>query len=83
MVAPAPTVVPFDRAELADGDPDVEHWVCCDDENLAVCGTDVTGEAWTELDDSQVCVTCRDLVEAADCNVLCPVAVLHGMRGGS
>jgi hypothetical protein len=46
---------------------DETHIVCCDD-NVAMCGADVTGTPWVESDD--VCPLC-ELVEDED--LPCPV----------
>jgi len=47
---------------------DLLHTVCCD-ENLALCGADVTDQPWT--DTGQTCTTC-DRLEAARTECACP-----------
>jgi hypothetical protein len=54
-------------------DPDVaaaspvDHVVCCRDDNLALCGTDVTDEPWADPVD--LCVVCDALAaEVARCS---------------
>lgn len=41
----------------SDGRPDIFHMLCCE-ENLAMCGTDVTHVALTSGDGEQQCVVC-------------------------
>lgn len=49
-----------------DGD-DIGHLVCCCNEDLAMCGADVTDEPWG-ADDTPECVVCRDLwPDETDC----------------
>lgn len=70
--------------ELADtsGNEDgVDHVVCCEDENLAMCGKDVTGIEWATRDNgNQACVICaimddviyRRLCRGEGCGTACP-----------
>lgn len=40
--------------------PDIFHMFCCD-ENIAMCGTDVTDHPVTDGDGEQQCVVCVEL----------------------
>lgn len=55
-LAPEPTVPGTDHGE------DLDHVVCCDDD-IALCGADVSGHDWGEgtFDPTQMCVVCREL----------------------
>lgn len=42
--------------------PGIAHRVCCVDENVAVCGLDVSEEPWVQVGEKiQRCVVCDDL----------------------
>jgi hypothetical protein len=60
-VAPAPVEAPTD-----DGD-ELGHWVCCRDEDRALCGADVTGHAWVNQGQMLDCVVCDELLRAGTC----------------
>lgn len=51
------------RTQWREGfDPDTHHFVCCCDEDTAMCGEDVTELPWVDdLTDVDVCVVCDDL----------------------
>jgi len=54
----------------------LDHVTCCGDDNLALCGTDVTADEWIPEDSPTTCVVCASLEEstnAADsCATTCP-----------
>ena len=59
---PQPVIVPTSR-------PSLDHWVCgfdCDD-NLALCGTDVTFEPWGNGTVPNECVVCAELDKLPHC----------------
>jgi hypothetical protein len=49
-------------SDLEPGDDEPHHVVCCRDENLALCGTDVTDDAWRSDEVPPSCVVCDDLL---------------------
>jgi hypothetical protein len=45
-------------AQPSGGEPDLQHVICCDDD-LAMCGKDVTGEIWASDEEaSEFCPLC-------------------------
>lgn len=38
-----------------------DHWTCCKDDNLALCGIDLTDVPWVTEDDGTNCQRCDDL----------------------
>lgn len=73
------TAVQFQPAPVrADRDDDLIHTTCCHDDDLALCGADLTGEPWTEGGDN-LCVVCEALLDAEDADgvvyCLCPCCV--------
>jgi hypothetical protein len=44
---------------------DLQHVACCRNDDMALCGTDVTDAPW--LDDETSCVVCVDLDEFDAC----------------
>lgn len=58
---------------------DATHLTCCQDDDLALCGADVTGEPWADEDDSadDDCTVCEYLDAHDDdvdepCTTPCP-----------
>jgi hypothetical protein len=55
----------------------LDHWTCCLDDNVALCGADVTDEPWAPFDVAS-CTVCevvlRSRLESGDC-ALCPLEV--------
>lgn len=63
-----------ERAEpQAGSDDELNHIVCCDDDTVALCGTDVTEFEWRE-DEETTCVVCAylDELEGETCDGVCP-----------
>lgn len=59
MTAPAVTGRPVE----VDDDPDVGHYVCDCDQDIALCGWDVTNEPWvTEESEIPTCPMCLDML---------------------
>jgi hypothetical protein len=56
-------------------DDDFDHIICCDD-NVAMCGRDVTLDEWSENEENPECPLCTYLW---DSGLPCPVA---GCKGG-
>jgi hypothetical protein len=48
------------------GDGEVLHLICCDDAELALCGTDVRDEPWDESRSAD-CVVCVDMHRTKSC----------------
>lgn len=44
----------------------LNHWTCCVNADVALCGTDVTEDVWEDFDEAS-CVVCDDLVDDAHC----------------
>lgn len=65
MTSPFTSVQPADIGD----DFDVIHTPCCD-EDVAICGEDLTGEPWVEDDEGIPCPLCETAL--AD-DALCPV----------
>jgi len=42
-------------------DDEPSHIVCCVDENIGLCGTDLTNVPWVDDDTPTGCVVCSDL----------------------
>lgn len=61
-----PTRPDRDRNDGGDGDGELLHLVCCDDADLALCGTDVTGHRWDQTRRAD-CVVCTDMYRAKSC----------------
>lgn len=57
-------------------DGSLDHVTCCMDDNLALCGTDVTEDEWVAPDSPITCVVCHALEEAVlqagSCVAACP-----------
>lgn len=53
-------LAPTERIVGWGSDDDLDHTVCCD-ENIALCGRDVTDEPWVEVGSPNQCVVCEDL----------------------
>lgn len=52
-------------------DSPITHWTCCEDVNVALCGTDLSaGEEAGDDDDEIRCVVCNDLNSEAP--TFCP-----------
>lgn len=49
-----------------DNEPDIMHLVCDCNDDIALCGTDVSGEPWNHDSDPDLCVVCADL-DVLDC----------------
>lgn len=64
MISETPVHV-TQRAEPA-FDDHLDHWVCCEDPDLAFCGKDMTGRPWSDFDEAD-CVVCADLWDAERC----------------
>lgn len=47
-------------SHCASDDDDLDHVVCCRDENRAICGRDASDLTWTEQPEN-LCVVCTDL----------------------
>ena len=56
-----------------DGD-DLIHRYCCNPD-VALCGTDLSGEDDCEVTDETECIVCAHLLLVGDCTVTCPVVV--------
>lgn len=77
-------VIVDELAETTAGDDGIDHVVCCEDENLAMCGKDVTGLEWGSDGTNQSCVVCalmddvvyRRVCRGESCGTGCP----KGMR---
>lgn len=54
--------IPETAPSRAGNAADLNHEICCVDQDLAMCGTDITGADWTALD-PLTCVVCADLLE--------------------
>lgn len=54
-----------------DTDSSDDHWVCCRNDNIGYCGTDVSDLPWTDFDRAS-CVVCDDLDESIDADT-CPL----------
>jgi hypothetical protein len=46
-----------------------DHWVCCIDDNVALCGTDVSNQPWVDIDGDCSCQSCSDLLFCTICPV--------------
>lgn len=57
-------LAPTERTTGWGSDDDLDHTVCDCDENIALCGRDVTEEPWVE-DGPNPCVVCRELNDLA------------------
>lgn len=57
------------------GTPDLVHAPCCCDEDVALCGLDVSAQAYTRLPlDCIVCVALQDRIETEGrCGGCCPL----------
>lgn len=51
----------FDAMHLEEVDEEQGHWVCCEDDDLALCGIDLTEVPWCTEDDGPTCQRCDDL----------------------
>jgi len=56
----------------ADGDDDLMHITCCDDDDLALCGRPVPGEEWGDGTEETTCPVCcvldgLDLDDEGEC----------------
>lgn len=60
-----------DEADEDDGDGLV-HIACCDDENVALCGADVSGHEWNVDGTPTTCPICVDLDDLDLVNNECP-----------
>lgn len=65
------------QAGAQQGQPDVFHTTCCEDDDLALCGLDVSDLPFTDGEDEQNCIVCEDLYlnHPSDCPRfgVCPV----------
>lgn len=50
--------------------PEMFHQTCCEDDNLGLCGTDVTDLPWTDGFGEEPCLVCADLLHQTP--ILCP-----------
>lgn len=67
----APTIAPAaEPAPATDADDGLQHVYCCEDENLGLCGTDLTTVPFQEFDEAS-CVVCAHL-DGGDCAAVCP-----------
>jgi hypothetical protein len=55
------TLVIFDETATSDDD---NHYACCDDERIALCGTDLTEHCWITNEEQINCQTCIRLDQA-------------------
>lgn len=49
-------------------DPTKDHWVCCRNDNITLCGFDATGLPWVDFNLSG-CVVCDELIEIPFCSL--------------
>jgi hypothetical protein len=69
--AAADLVIVDELAEKTSDEADLVHMYCETNENLALCGRDLTGAPFAnEFDESDICVVCDDLLVAETC-VIC------------
>lgn len=47
--------------------PELFHTCCCDDDDVALCGEDVSMMPFTDGDGEQCCMVCEDLMEQSSC----------------
>lgn len=56
VLAPEPTTTAQDTGD------NLTHSVCACDDDLALCGADVSGQPWADDDEEVDCVVCQDLM---------------------
>lgn len=68
--------LPLPAPTASDIRDDLDHVTCCEDDNLALCGTDVTDDEWIPAEALTTCVVCAHLEQAAyaldSCVTACP-----------
>ena len=59
-----PTVAVPERSD----DDDLDHLHCCFDADVALCGADVSGAQFAEVESmDELCVVCEDLLPGSHC----------------
>lgn len=64
-LGPTPTVTPRPTGEDLLADAELNHVVCCEDENVALCGIDASDIEFGG--DGLPCVVCDDLEQTSFC----------------
>lgn len=68
-------------AEIVVDPADLCHTACCEDQDLGLCGIDVTGHEWDDDGSDPECAACERLV-GVDCSELCLVQALRNLKAG-